>query len=588
MVLRRIWREVMRSYKVIAKKTDKCLQWIIVLALAAYVIKNLFVGVDNDETYGIVLGYRLATGDKLLLEMWEPHQTSAIFTAFIMKPFLWLRGGNITYLNLYLRVAYFVIHGFISYAVYCTFKFMCADGEKKSAKWVGIIFFVSVPKCIFIPEYSNLHIWFFTLLSLSLVWIYSEQSPAYGKKVILLLSGAFLACDVLAYPSMVLLYPFCILLMWMKRRNTFWKEAVLFTLPCVIGAVALLGYIFSYMSVEQIYQVIPYILGDGSHSVPVKEKWYDVFVSVGRILKFFAGAAAIAGVGTLGYGAWYKRKKGEQKSKKALWNLFAVLMFVMLIVQQFYFWFTSEYNASYPHAIYVFLCLTGVYYCGKTERKEKTGLFLIGLSFVSYIGTILMSNFEPIHLIPYLIVGALWGLLYWNHYLSEQGQNGRKIFRMLCAFLAFSNIFGYCYLMIGGVRVHAPIFEVGGYNRDGLRKGILAEYMSAYCYNMNGELWSEAIPEGSNVLFVGKNPLFYMQGECVIASGSTISTPTYDESLLAYWELNPDRYPDVVVFDSMWGNIDMVEEDSFIMQWVLNDFGATEVLEYPYMTVFRK
>lgn len=50
-------------------------------------------------------GYRLAMGDRLLLK-WEPHQTSAIFTAVFIKLFLMITGG-INYLNLFLRVVSF-------------------------------------------------------------------------------------------------------------------------------------------------------------------------------------------------------------------------------------------------------------------------------------------------------------------------------------------------------------------------------------------------------------------------------------------------------------------------------------------------
>ncbi len=577
-----------RMCGVFAKDSSKFWQWCIILALTAYVIKNIFVGVDNDETYGIVIGYRLIMGDKLLLEMWEPHQTSAIFTALIMKPFFWVSGGSVTYLNLYLRVVYFLIHGLISWGVYCTVRFLYSDEKKASAKWLGLIFFLSTPKCIFIPEYSNLHVWFFTLLSLSFIWIYSEKSPFYGKKTILLLSGIFLACDVLAYPSMLILYPCCILIIWMKRKKQFWKEVALFTLPCVTGAVALIGYVSFYMTWEQIIEVLPYVFGDGSHNLSATEKLIDILVNVGWMTAFLIGAAAVAEVCTLGYDLWNRRKGNEKISTSERKDLFTLVMFAVLIVQQFYFWFTSEFNASYPHVIYIYFYIIGIYYWGKTKREDKVGLYLMAFSFVNYLGVILMSNWGPIHLIPYLIVGVLGGLFYWNRYLSERYHLGTKIFRGVCAVLVFSNIFGYCYLMIGGAQVHSSVFEVGGYNRDGLRKGIIAEYMSAYRYNMNAEIWSEAVQEGSNVLFVGMNPLFYMQGDCVIASGSTISTPTYDESLLAYWEINPDRYPDVVVFDSMWGRIDIVKKDSFLMRWVEEEFGATEVVEYPYVTVYRR
>lgn len=75
------------------KTKEKWLYCFLILAVSGYVIKNFFVGADVDEGYGILLGYRLAVGDKLLLQMWEPHQTSAIFTALFVKPFMWITGG---------------------------------------------------------------------------------------------------------------------------------------------------------------------------------------------------------------------------------------------------------------------------------------------------------------------------------------------------------------------------------------------------------------------------------------------------------------------------------------------------------------
>ena len=65
-------------------------------------------------------------------------------------------------------------------------------------------------------------------------------------------------------------------------------------------------------------------------------------------------------------------------------------------------------------------------------------------------------------------------------------------------------------------------------------------------------------------------------------------TPTYDESLLEYWELHPDRYPDVVVLESWFGDVRVTEEDDFIMQWLEKDFCATEIVDYPYITVYKK
>ena len=49
-------------------KNKKLWEIICILAIIAYTLKNLFIGADTDEGYGIMVGYRLAMGDRLLLE----------------------------------------------------------------------------------------------------------------------------------------------------------------------------------------------------------------------------------------------------------------------------------------------------------------------------------------------------------------------------------------------------------------------------------------------------------------------------------------------------------------------------------------
>ena len=108
-------------------KNKKFWKTICVLAIIAYTLKNLLIGTDTDEGYGIMVGYRLAMGDRLLLDMWEPHQTSAIFTALFIGPFVRLTGG-VNYLNLFLRVVFFPIQAGVSVFLYKNNQKDCTVG----------------------------------------------------------------------------------------------------------------------------------------------------------------------------------------------------------------------------------------------------------------------------------------------------------------------------------------------------------------------------------------------------------------------------------------------------------------------------
>ena len=132
-------------------KNKKFWKIICILAIIAYTAKNLFIGADTDEGYGIMAGYRLAMGDRLLLEMWEPHQTSAIFTAVFIRLFVKLTGG-VNYLNLFLRLVFFPIQAGVSVFLYKTIHRTVPQMDENVAALMGLLYYVTTPKSIFIPE----------------------------------------------------------------------------------------------------------------------------------------------------------------------------------------------------------------------------------------------------------------------------------------------------------------------------------------------------------------------------------------------------------------------------------------------------
>ena len=52
-------------------------------------LKMLIFAFGLDEEYQVVMAYRNVVGDKLFLDMWEPHQSSAFLCTLLMKPYLY-------------------------------------------------------------------------------------------------------------------------------------------------------------------------------------------------------------------------------------------------------------------------------------------------------------------------------------------------------------------------------------------------------------------------------------------------------------------------------------------------------------------
>ena len=74
------------------KKYEKVIWYGICVAIIGFTllgyIKGIFISSDIDESYALAQSYRLATGDKLFLHMWEPHQLSAFLSAIFIKIYL--------------------------------------------------------------------------------------------------------------------------------------------------------------------------------------------------------------------------------------------------------------------------------------------------------------------------------------------------------------------------------------------------------------------------------------------------------------------------------------------------------------------
>lgn len=566
-------------------KNKKFWKTICVLAIIAYTLKNLLIGTDTDEGYGIMVGYRLAMGDRLLLDMWEPHQTSAIFTALFIGPFVRLTGG-VNYLNLFLRVVFFPIQAGVSVFLYKTIRKTAPRVDASVAALMGLLYYVTTPKSVFIPEYSNLHNWFFSLMVLCLLRYFgtkdSEGSRVEGKLGYLVLAGIFMTCDVLAYPSMVLVFLCCMGFLLLRKSKRKVREVLAYALPCVLSAGVMLGYLLTYMTPQIMMQMIGEILGEGSHQTSTADKLLLWFGSLGKVLAILLAALLIAGL---------IRWIVENKMKKQLPELLrqpGMLFFLIAFVVQIGFWLFSSFNAIYPQLLLMALSLEGIYIYLQKDRSETLFFRWILLVFVNYIAVLLLSNWEPMLLNTYLIMGAEAGVTALSYYWQKTSAYGKKALQVLCLCLVLGNAFSYTYLILGSQEYHASVIRnVRGINRKGLRAGILTDYMTAYRYNNNMEIWQEAVPDGSTVLYVGPSQFYCMLGEHTQASPDTICSMIYDERLLDYWELHPERYPDVVVFESSYGDIRQ-EGDNFIWHWLMEDFQPSERKDYPYIAVFTR
>ena len=140
--------------------------------------------VSHDCTYHISMSQRLLSGDRMFLEMWEPHQTSAFLTAALM----WIYEKifrTTTGIVLYLQVCGILIRGGIALLLYRALR---RELEKPLAYGCALLFFLISPKDFALPEFANMQLWFSTLSAICL------HAYLRGGKRLTLAAGAFCLC----------------------------------------------------------------------------------------------------------------------------------------------------------------------------------------------------------------------------------------------------------------------------------------------------------------------------------------------------------------------------------------------------------
>lgn len=154
------------------EKSFRILKIFLTISAIALGLKYIFVDFGIDAEFQVSMSYRLAKGDVMFKEMWEPYQTSAFLCAFLIKIYLTVFHTT-TGIVLYLQTIGVLLDGIISYLLYRTVS-RCLHYDS-TAFIMAWIFFVVSPKDVPIPEYANMQIWFSLLLCLTLFFYYKNR-----------------------------------------------------------------------------------------------------------------------------------------------------------------------------------------------------------------------------------------------------------------------------------------------------------------------------------------------------------------------------------------------------------------------------
>ena len=564
------------------KEREKSYMLFTIMAVFCGLIWSV-TNISYDGMYQISMSQRLLSGDKMFLEMWEPHQTSAFLSAALM----WIYEkvlGTTTGIVLYLQSCGMVIRGAISVLLYRVFR---QGADRLTAYRMALLFFMISPKDYALPEFSNMQLWYSALLFCCL-YVYFRR----GKRILLVAGALFLCLEVLAYPSCLIVYPGVIALLFcyaqQKRR-----DILLFTGVCAAAGIAVAGYFVLTIGPGTLAQCITGMLAlEPSHTVGAYAKATAYLLDMLKVIPVYlaAGAAAYFVNGILlkifrgKYGAgWLSDKQG----KGQLWllctaGIFLAGFFINIL--------TADKRNAYT-LILLFLVVVGVWNRKVLEGDEKRlycCLSVIGGS--SFLAALILSDLPLFSSVPYglLAVVAAWLPISKTRGCAEVRKGIGVCFACFVILLAFRCV--YIRTPMTGRGQICSIFSDLSVVRTGPAFGIITNDEGVVIERTSYPEWEKWIRPGDKVWIIGSvvNTLGYLYEDVEVAGPSTMSTPSYSSAVSEYWRLNPDKYPDVVVAECPYEE-NMIYEllmNDWLQTWLAQDYQAEVVEEGTYWRYF--
>lgn len=556
-------------------------------------IKNIFTSCQVDAEYQVAMAYRILRGDAMFSEMWEAHQTSAFFLAFFEWLFLKITGTT-TGIMVYANTVGFFCKLAVSFLVYGTLR----RYVDKRAAFAALIFALNAyPKDIMLPDFSNLQIWFALLLMCCLI-TYFEGG---GKLRWLVLGAVFLCLEVLSYPSCALVWLSCVILIALYSAKKK-RDILVFTGICGASGAAYLLY-FMHGNPKQFMSYIYAIWsGDESHAVSIGERFSLIgrdFIALAADMKYIACVAVLACAAALICRIVCERH-GRKMAQRRFFHL-SISWFVGLYVLTYLIHLPAEAAGTKHHffILYIFVeavALIGMRYLDAAEKRVFVTGQLIGLG--GFLATLFLSDLGLFPTLPYLIPNLCVSMQPLVRLGRREEKDGKAAVMLadfapviwLCAVLIFRNfIYINGWMYVPASFYEDSIFSVNWTAQYGPLKGIVNRE-GTYVADVTYLECQEVLKPGDKVLVLSYPSLaatIYLNQEVEICADSTISTPTYSERLLQYWEENPDKYPNVVIVKCFESNI-MIGENSPVTEWLTEEFEADSVVDGVFWRYYRK
>ena len=567
------------------KKLPTIILGIVLLVLSVIgAWRTVYFSADIDESYALTMAVRIARGDRMFVDLWEPHQMSALLYVPFVLCYRWVTGG-MTGSLVFMRQAGILIQLFMSIRLYCFLKKEC---QSPFAMVLSFAYFNFTPKHIQSPEFTSLCYWLLMALILCLCTYQRSGAKRYPVLAALAMSAL-----VLCYPTMLVLFVVCLLWFLIPRREPGEPErsseqvpvrrkerkaAGLFAGTCVRAGILFLAFLFIRGGAGEVLGNIPNVLSDASHAQNFLQLWKHHILQLWDMLKLTLPLIVILQVG---------RPVLDKRNRFG-----SLILIILLMVQavwgiyQFHTIVKVNFMIVFPILLQLFVIGWYAAVCFPQEKEQKALYqicLLINLTAVLCIMS--ASNLDAVYSVSFLMPAVLFGFLMLKGAVlpdagaecakagdgeaeydeakdtetensgAEKRENacrrmGKVVFILVLALFLLQLVTTRIFLVRFTSTQRKNLFEGYYETQTGPLAGIYLGEFDYRQYEAKSAALTKYVSDEDVFLFVGCDMFLYsaLQG-AKIGTGNTISTPAFSQQLIHYYEKYPQRIPTVVFVD---------------------------------------
>ena len=528
----------------------------------------------SDETFYFSTTYRFYQGDSIFLHEWFPTQLSAVILLPLFSLYMAIAGSTSGIL-LFFRIC-FVFFALISSLA--TYRILKTAVREVIALFCALFVLFYTHLNIATLSYYTISVHCF-LLSMLLIYHFYHTA----KKRFLVVSGVLFALCVLALPTMALAYALviaAILLLLLVCRMTklpqSWKEAVrkadlttvcLYTLYGIcIPALLFFAFLLTNVSIMDFINAIPYVLSDEEHGTSLIYPLKKFFIGINEVY----GYSAYAGYLLILFTFFLHCFSVLKKQREHLINPIIVILrrlsaAAALVLFAVYF----SYSLGHTGYIQTALCMTALPLFFLTKKKNWRLFFLLFAGGMMFSVVFSYSSNGYLYILSMgHFIASIASILFIQDYSAEiasgcepEGGPFSKTGRILCMAVICVALIQTISLRIVNIYRDAPLDELTAKITEGPAAGLyttpehLLMYETVYD-TIRTYCQSDSIGKENGSIFITKLlPYGYLCTDLRCGAPTTWRTAFNSSRLEPYYEMNPDRYPDLVlVLDEEYGS----------------------------------